>query len=77
MNVGQRVALASPTGELRRGSELGALIVVLNGSLGVVVGSGAPTTLAHPRVASVVVAFDDIGQTVGVSVPQHWLAPAP
>lgn len=73
MNVGQRVALASPTGELRRGSELGAILVVLNGSLGMVVGSG----LADRRGASVVVAFDDIGQTVGVSVPQHWLAPAP
>lgn len=64
---GARVVLDSPHGELRRGTEAGALILVVNGARGVVVGASGTDY--------VVVAWDDIGQTVGVSTPQHWLAP--
>lgn len=66
MRPGTRVVLESPHGELRRGQPAGALLVVKNGAHGVVVASA--------QTSSVVVAFDDIGQTVGVSVPQHWLS---
>lgn len=62
---GARVVLASPHGELRRGKDTGALLVVLNGAHGVVVGASGTDY--------VVVCWDDIGQTVGVSTPQHWL----
>lgn len=68
--VGRRVVLAHPDGEIRRGEALGALLVVRNGSSGIVVGSA-------PESRSVVVVFDDIGQTVGVSVGRRFLAPRP
>lgn len=62
---GARVLLESPHGELRRGQPGGALLVIKNGAPGVIVGAAAS--------GYVVVAFDDMGNTVGVSVPQHWL----
>lgn len=66
MKPGTRVVLDSPQGELRRGKEAGALLRIPNGSKGVVVGSGV-------GARADVVTFDDIGGTVGVSVPMHWL----
>ena len=69
MKAGQRVALACPYKELKRGDERGAFLRVLNGAKGTVSGATGKR--------SVVVVFDDIGGTVGVSVPAHWLAPLP
>jgi len=72
INPGTRVSMNSPnsTHRLERGLEGGARIVVPNGSKGTVVGSA-------PESQSVMVCFDDIGGSVGVSVRVKWLEMTP
>jgi hypothetical protein len=63
---GTRVVLASPiNNELRRGKPGRALLMVKNGAAGVVVGGSSG--------GSAIVAFDDIGTTVGIAIAAHWL----
>jgi hypothetical protein len=70
MSPGTRVILSARYGYLRRGVAGVAMLEITNGASGVVVGSS-------PGAATVVVAFDDIGSDVGVSVPTHWLTILP